>query len=187
MKELWQLYDEQGRALVDKGAIPSDVFDKGLLHGAAHVWIWRAHNGGVEVLLQKRAADKNTWPNYYDISAAGHIDLGEDPITAALRETQEEIGIDVAAADLALINVQRSYKKAENRAIENEFNWVYLLELPVNTTFRLQKSEVAELDWKTLADFKAEVAEGTEKYVPHGKLYFDTVIAAVEAKQTALS
>ncbi len=61
----------------------------------------------MQVLFQKRTATKRTWPNHFDISAAGHIDLGEDPITAAIRETKEEIGIDVASNDLQFIGVDR--------------------------------------------------------------------------------
>lgn len=103
MTELWQLYDEQGRPVIGKGSTKDDVFGKALLHGASHVWIWRHKGNKIQILLQKRAADKRTWPNYYDISAAGHIDLGEDPITAAVRETKEEIGHDVPDTDLRFI------------------------------------------------------------------------------------
>lgn len=88
MDELWQLYDEQGRVLKDKGAKRDDVFGNGILHGASHVWIWRKDNGTLEILLQKRAPNKRTWPNRYDVSAAGHIDLGETPLDAALREAK---------------------------------------------------------------------------------------------------
>ncbi|HYH74595.1 MAG TPA: hypothetical protein VD735_01405 [Candidatus Saccharimonadales bacterium] len=76
MPELWQLYSEQGVALAGQGAPKDEVFTQGLLHGASHVWIWRTTPDGVAVLLQKRAVDKRTWPSRYDISAAGHIDLG---------------------------------------------------------------------------------------------------------------
>lgn len=185
MDELWQLYDEQGRVLPGKGATKNEAFLKGLLHGAAHVWIWRSGDAGVEILLQKRSSTKRTWANRYDISAAGHINLGEHPIQAALRETIEEIGLEIEETSLKLISVQRTYMVAESNAIENEFQWLYLLQMSEATTFDLQAEEVALLEWKLIADLKADVKKISDLYVPHGDLYYDTVIAAVqsEAKQ----
>ena len=179
MDELWQLYDEHGQPLIGKGAKKDDVFTQGILHGASHVWIWRKNNGNTEILLQKRASDKRTWPNRYDISAAGHIDLDETPLDAALREAKEEINLDIDSHELKLFGVHRAYLKAENGAIENEFQWLYSLELDSNTNFTLQTSEVESLAWVSMSKFKA-VCTG-DQYVPHGQLYYDTVISAIES------
>lgn len=184
MDELWQLYDEQGRPLENKGAVRGDVFGKGLLHGASHVWIWRETNGAVEILLQKRSATKETWPNLYDISAAGHIDVNENPLTAAVRETCEEIGLDVVEPDLNLIGVHKAYMRTENAEIENEFQWLYLYKMPGSLDFTLQKSEVESLHWQSLEDFKAAVQSDPANYVPHGALYFSTIIETIEFQQT---
>ena len=117
LDELWQLYDEQGVALEDKGSAKDEVFSKGLLHGAAHVWIWRIKDGIPEVLLQKRAPNKRTWPNRYDISAAGHIDLGETPLDTALREANEEIGLNVTPDKLKHFGVHRAHLETENNQL----------------------------------------------------------------------
>ena len=59
----------------------------------------------------------------YDIPAAGHIDLGEEPVEAAIRETVEEIGIDIRAYDLNFIYLDRRNVKVQNTdRTENEFN-----------------------------------------------------------------
>ena len=176
--ELWQLYDEQGQILEGRGGNKDDVFSRGILHGASHVWIWRNNNSKPEILLQKRAANKPTWPNCYDISAAGHIDLGEAPTGAALRETMEEIGLSIFSNELKLFGVHRAYLKAGNGAIENEFQWLYSLELIGDSGFTLETSEVESLIWVSLDQFKIE-CKG-ELYVPHGKLYYDTVVSAIE-------
>jgi len=188
-KEIWQLYNEQGLPLVEQGAFKHDIFSNGLLHGAAHVWLWRAKNGSAEILLQKRAAGKQTWPNKYDISAAGHINLGEDPLAAAIRETKEEIGLDISQSDLRLFSLQRANLMADNGYIENEFQWLYLLETTNEQAFNLQATEVAYLEWKTLLGFKRETLENKLKgrYVPHGDNYFSTVITAVETVLTSAS
>lgn len=182
MDELCQLFDEQGDVLEGEGATKNEVFSKGLLHGASHVWIWRNNAGVAEVLLQKRAANKRTWPNRLDISAAGHIDLYEDPLTAALRETKEEIGLDVNKSNLQEISREKAYLTAEDGAIENEFQWLYLLKLPDNFEFLLQEEEVDSLVWKSIDDFEAE--RNTDLYVPHGEAYYLKVISAIKSAHT---
>jgi isopentenyl-diphosphate delta-isomerase len=181
MEPLCQLYSAQGSALVGQGATRDEVFSKGLLHGAAHVWIWRSNNKQLEVLLQKRASVKRTWPNFFDISAAGHIDLGEDSLIAAVREAKEEIDLDIHPADLQLAGVYRAHLIAQNGNIENEFQWLYLLELSQDLNFKLQADEVESLEWKPLQKFKDDIHQSNNQYVPHGNLYFDTVITAIEA------
>jgi len=181
MPELYQLYDDLGQPIKGHGASKDEVLTKGLLHAASHIWMWRKNNDTVELLLQKRGSGMRTWPNRYDISAAGHISLDETPTVAALREVQEEIGLPLKESDLRLINVHRAYLRAENGAIENEFQWLYWVQLFDEPKFVLQQLEVGELIWKSLADFKQEVhGHDAELYVPHGNLYFDTVIAAIE-------
>lgn len=182
MIELWQLYDDQGNPIKGKGAPKEDVYGKALLHAAAHVWIWRKTDRGIEVLLQKRALDKKTWPGRYDISAAGHIDLGEDPITAALREAKEEIGLTIDKKNLRFIGVDRRYLVAPDKSwTENEFNWLYLLELDATTTFKLEDGEVASLEWLSFTTMREEVATDPKGniYVPHGKVYYSLVFAAL--------
>lgn len=178
MTELWQLYDEDGNALPSKGGTKDQIY-AGALHGAAHVWIWRLKDAKTEVLLQKRAADKRTWPNCWDISAAGHIDLGEEPIVAAVRETEEEIGLSVKPDDLAFIAKRHDHLVAPNGAIENEFRWIYALRLESAIDFVLEKREVEALAWKPLQTVRAEVQD-PQQYVPQGKAYFDEVFGFIE-------
>lgn len=183
MTEQWQLYDAQGQPLAGQGATKDEVFTQGLLHGAAHVWIWHRNDDGIEVLLQKRAAAKRTWPNCYDVSAAGHIRLGEAPLTAALREAKEEIGLTVDVQSLQLITVYLAYMTTAEGAIENEFNWVYLLEAPGDTAFSLQEAEVDSLIWQPLDMFARDCQ--TVAYVPHGQLYYGLVIEHLTTLQSA--
>ena len=47
---------------------------------------------GEHVLLIKGAPSKRIWPNLYN-GVGGHIERGEDPLTAAYREVHEETGL----------------------------------------------------------------------------------------------
>lgn len=166
--------------MLGKGANKNDIYTKGLLHGAAHAWIYRKNGDDVEVLLQKRGPSKRTWPNLYDISAAGHIDVGEEPLTTALREAKEEIGIDIAPTLLKLIKINRVTMTPPNGDIENEFQWIYLLQLNQTPNFTLEESEVGSILWKPLEVFEEEIVAKPELYVSHTPEYFRLVISAIK-------
>lgn len=178
MANLCQLYNNQGIALAGKGGIKEDIFSKGLLHGASHVWVWRKNNDVVEILLQKRSSKKLTWPNKYDVSAAGHIDLDETPLAAAIREAKEEINLDVQEDKLESFGVYRAYMVAENGAIENEFQWLYIFEVNQSAEFNLEKAEVDSLKWMPVDNFEKKF--NSSEFVPHGRVYYETVLSAVK-------
>ena len=62
-----------------------------LRHRAAHMLLFNASG---ELYLQKRSIWKDRNPARWDSSAAGHVDAGEDYLTAARRELHEELGIE---------------------------------------------------------------------------------------------
>lgn len=66
--------------------------DKKLIHRAVGVLIF---NDKGEVLIQKRSASKDKWPEYFTLSASGHVEKGESYSEAAARELHEEIGVKV--------------------------------------------------------------------------------------------
>lgn len=66
------------------------VHAEGLMHRAVHVMVF---NKRKEVLLQKRSRLKDVYPGVWNSSASGHLDTGEDYETCAVRELQEELGI----------------------------------------------------------------------------------------------
>ena len=108
----------------------SEVHARGLFHGAAHVWVLAPHTG--EVLLQRRAASKDSWPGLLDCSAAGHISAGEAALPSALRELEEELGLRVEARRLRPLftHLERAATLQGGRPFfNNEFQHVFLLAL----------------------------------------------------------
>ena len=72
----------------------SAVHRDGDWHGTAHIWLVRQNGGKTEVLLQKRSSRKETFPGCYDVSCAGHLSAGDSFVEGALRELEEELGLE---------------------------------------------------------------------------------------------
>jgi len=184
-RELWQGYNEEGEPLTDKG-LTKQQCAAGALHGSADMWVWRMRDGEMQVLLQKRADDIKTWPGYLDAAAAGHIDFGETPLESALRETKEELGIDIDQKDVELLFVHRQeLRYGPANITENEIQWVYGYDLTGRDTFELEKKEVKSVGWvsfRTLEHLIAGKIAGA-RIIPHDKAYFTELV--MELKQLA--
>jgi 16S rRNA (adenine1518-N6/adenine1519-N6)-dimethyltransferase len=70
------------------------------LHRAVHILVFTSRG---ELLIQKRAADKDSYPGCWDISVGGHVHVGESYEAAARRELLEELGIRARITRLAKI------------------------------------------------------------------------------------
>jgi len=176
--ELWQGYEEDGEPITTHG-IPIHHAAKGVLHGSAHLWIYRVKNGRLEVLLQKRSAQSKTWPNFYDTSAAGHLNFNETPLTAALRETKEELGIQIAPESVRLLFLHRQeLRYAPARIIENELQWVYGFDATNTPHFTLESSEVKSVLWVNLGGLSRLIRGNVTgmHIVPHDAAYFTELL-----------
>lgn len=124
---------------------------KGIRHRTAHVWIVRYYNGKWQLLLQKRSANKDSFPGYYDTSSAGHIPAGFEPRGSALRELQEELGIKAEEDDLLEIGMFRSNYAREFHGrlfVDNEVTTVFVYKKDVEIeSLTLQEEEVEEVKW----------------------------------------
>ncbi|HEY1085696.1 MAG TPA: NUDIX domain-containing protein [Candidatus Saccharimonadales bacterium] len=110
------------------------------------------------ILIQKRVATKDTYPNCWDNSAAGHVDLGETYEEAAARELAEEIG--VREADLEEVRYFYSETMSPNGRSMNRFTKIFRTTLPHDTQFVCQPSEVSEVKWITREELDAVIDEG---------------------------
>jgi isopentenyldiphosphate isomerase len=123
---------------------------RGIFHRTSHVWIFRKR-AAVEVLLQKRSANKDSYPGCYDISSAGHIPAGSDFIPSALRELREELGITAAAEELLYCGRRLIHFEAVFHGrdfIDNQVSNIYMLWRDVEPdTLSLQAEEVESVLW----------------------------------------
>jgi len=88
-EEIFPLVDENGN--ITGQATRSKCHDGSkLLHPVIHLHIFNEEN---KLFLQKRSKKKDIFPNLWDSSVGGHIDLGETPLQASVREAWEELGL----------------------------------------------------------------------------------------------
>jgi isopentenyl-diphosphate delta-isomerase type 1 len=95
-EEILEVVDEDNR--VTGRTTRSRIHREQLRHRAVHIFLFNSRG---ELFLQKRAAQKDEFPGYYDSSAAGHVDPQESYADAAARELEEELGITAALKKIA--------------------------------------------------------------------------------------
>lgn len=88
-KELFPIVDAAGNVL---GSISRGEAHNGskALHPVVHLHLF---NSKGELFLQKRPEWKDIQPGKWDTACGGHIDYGETPEEALLREVREELGV----------------------------------------------------------------------------------------------
>lgn len=151
MVEFFDILDENGNK-TGQTKLRSDVHRDGDWHKAIHIWIVNDKN---EVLLQKRSPNKDSNPNMWDISSAGHLSAGDESLPGAIREIKEELGVDITPEQLHLIGTRRKASKYTATFINNEFNDVYLLRLSLDLNkIILQEEEVSAVKYVPLDEFR---------------------------------
>ncbi|MBQ8984853.1 NUDIX domain-containing protein [Candidatus Saccharibacteria bacterium] len=98
-EELWQEYNQSGEPLKNGGRPAHTESATGNRHGVSRIWLFRKKGDSFDVLFQKRSPFVRN-ANKYDASAGGHIDYGESPQDAAVRECAEEIGAKLEKSNL---------------------------------------------------------------------------------------
>lgn len=166
--EMFDIVDENGQPT---GIVKerSKVHEDGDLHRTSHVWIVRDNEkGGLDVLLQKRSENKDSFPGCLDISSAGHIPAGCDFVESALRELKEELGIDAKPEELE----QRWTLRAHDINVfhgktfnDNRISRVYRIkrnDLDIEK-IKVQKEEIESVIWMDYKECLEAVRNNTIK------------------------
>lgn len=69
--------------------------------------IVRKNGGQTEILLQKRK-DTGWMDGFWELGACGHVEKGETLKQAAIRETKEELGLDLKEQDLDFVGLNHN-------------------------------------------------------------------------------
>lgn len=159
MDELIDVRDESG-GRTGQVVWKSEAHRRGLWHRCFHCWIFGSDSGEPYLIVQRRAATKDTWPGYLDVTAAGHLATGEEPVDG-LREVEEELGLRVDPGRLVPLGTRRVEQEIPG-GLDREFHDVFLLrdDTPPGN-LRLQREEVEAVLHVGLDDARALGASGS--------------------------
>src|SRR6266513_3201446 len=128
--DLWQLFAANGTPISGKGATRQEcISNRSLTMGNAHIWFWKKDRDGLKIMLQKRGQTKDR-PGWYHVSLGGHITVDETPLTAAIREAKEEMGLVIDPGWLYFVQTARNFPRSPHDIVH-----VYLYRLQGGETF----------------------------------------------------
>ncbi len=169
--EYFDIVDENNN-LTGKTEEREIVHSTGLWHREVAVWVI---NEKGELLLQKRSTKKKQAPNKWGI-CAGHIDAGETPENAIVREIEEEIGLKVTIDDLKKIYISKKSSRHNSR-----FQYTYVLKTNKKIEeYTIQYAELSELKYITLDELKKIVETQDEQYTYSKSEYMQDIIKKLE-------
>lgn len=166
--EIWDLYDEN-RELIGRDHIRGEEIPENCYHLVVHAWI---RNSKGEYLISQRSADRKSFPLMWEC-VGGSVTKGENSLTGALREIEEEVGLILPPENGRLLFSEvRKFVNGERFA---DILDVWLFEY--DGEIDLEKAttrEVAQTKWMDLEEMRALLEEG--KFVHTLKYIFDLSI-----------
>lgn len=142
--EMWQVFAPNGEPIPGASWASAlnnpEVTGADVIVGAVLVFLYRrTKTGELQLLWQKRSDKVDRYPGDYDVSAGGHINLGESLTDAAIREMHEEIGVRISADDLNFVMMKK---------INKIFAWVYVVDWTGrDDAFEFNDEEASEVRW----------------------------------------
>jgi 8-oxo-dGTP pyrophosphatase MutT (NUDIX family) len=170
--ELWPIYGRKGELLfsVERAAMGLLGTTRYGVHMTAYVRDEDAPYG-LKMWVPRRAANKPTFPNMLDNTAAGGLMTGEEPLECMIRESDEEasLGEDVVrpriknVGTVTYIYVTEEKYVGEGDFIYPECEWVYDLELPVDIIPEPKDGEAQDFRLCDVDEVKRDLAAGNFK------------------------
>ena len=135
-QELLFVVDENNRPLKPKPR--SFVHKNKLWHRTAHIYVV---NRKGQLLCQKRSKKKDTNPDKWEPFFGGHLNSREEYPAVAVKEINEEIGLDIEESALIPYKIHRN-------AHHPEFRMIYKVYWDGDIgSLRLEEDEVDRVEW----------------------------------------
>ena len=146
-QELFPLVDETGAVIgsASRGECHSGTR---LLHPVVHLHVFNSRG---ELYLQKRPEWKDIQPGKWDTAVGGHIDFGESPEQALVREAREELGIIGFTPERIGMYVFESSRERE---------LVYVHQTTCDSPIQPSAEELAGGRFWTLEEIRAAIGKG---------------------------
>lgn len=161
MSELWDLYDEDRKPL-NKTHVRGIPLSEGEYHIVVDIW---TINSDGKILIDKRHPNKK-FGGFWECTS-GSVIMGEDSVTGALRELEEELGIKSTSEELVLIQSIR---------LRDSFVDTYVVNKDISIdSLVLQAEEVVEAKFVTLNELD-DLCLNNEIVMKEGyKMYRDKI------------
>lgn len=167
MAEWFDLVTEDGVHTGEK-ALRSDCHgNPDLLHQAVHIFVVNTQG---DLFLQKRSHTKDIQPGKWDTSVGGHVDAGEEPFEAALRELREELGVEAGEPAFLYHYLWRS-------PVESEV--IRSFRLSYDGPFQLQASELDDGRFWSLNEIESTL--GKDVFTPNFEYEWPKIRPYVES------
>ncbi|MFA4846240.1 MAG: NUDIX domain-containing protein [Patescibacteria group bacterium] len=161
--EQCDVLDEHGNPtgqMVDR----ETAHQQGLWHGVVRVWIV---NPDRQLLLQQRSANRKAFPHLWELSASGHMQAGDTAVQTAQRETLEELGLTIDAANFELVFRVTKELTVPDVGSDNEWGENFLVERAVDPAdIKLDSHEVAAIRWVPIGELALWYADRPTDFYP---------------------
>ena len=164
--ESWGLYSQNGEVVKNEAYDKKENPPEGTKEyvGASDLWLYRRVGDGAEILFQKRSIHVSRSPGLWDVSAGGHINSGETPAEAMVREASEEIGATIEIDKLEYIFTVLSVDS------KNIFNHYFLYDWTDHSDdFTFDDQEVSEVKWVPFSEFDDFVDNNAKPSIKNSK------------------
>jgi isopentenyldiphosphate isomerase len=140
-EEIFPLVDESGRVVGQATRSECHSGSK-FLHPVVHLHVFNSQGN---LLLQKRAMNKDIQPGKWDTSVGGHVDFGESVEEALYREVREELGMEKFIPEFLRFYVFES-------DVEKEL--VYSYKTVYDGPFRFDTKEIIRIRFWSIPEIK---------------------------------
>lgn len=156
--ELWDLYDINRRPL-GKTMVRGDVQPADTFRLVVHACIFTPDG---KMLCQRRSFNHKGWSGMWDVSVGGSAISGETSLDAVLRETREELGLELPRDIIPAVTIN----------FNGGFDDFYCINMDVKLSdCTVQESEVAEIDFLSLDEIYAMIDSGI--FIPRNKGFME--------------
>jgi len=152
MPEFWEILDENGNPtgrIHERGK----PIRKGEFHLALYVWI---QNDAGKYLISQRSANKS-YPHMWECTG-GNAVVGDDSLTTALKETQEELGIILDPQNGKMLHHHLRHGDHDGRGLADV--WLFRQNVDISTVI-LDPEETCDARWATREEINRMIDEGT--------------------------
>lgn len=152
--EYWDVLDENGNPTGEiMKKYDEKVFERGLYHLGSDLWPINSEN---KILIQKRSSQKRLEPNVWAMTG-GSVIIGENSKQTIIRESKEELDINVNGDDLKLI----TRFKTGNIWIDT-----YIIKKDYDISeMKFKEDEVSEVKWASFEEIDDLVNK--EQFIKH--------------------